>query len=268
MIHNARVTFSNKRIFGKFAGDNIVAVSEGVKRNLINYFGIEQRKIRVIYNGIAIEKPTEVRMRRIRTETKLCEKARVISVIGRIAEQKGHTYLIEALPDVIERFPTLKILIVGEEDFGEGGLKRKLQARAQSLKVRDKVEFLGHQEDIAAFIGISEFTVLPSLREGLPGAAIESLLLGKPVVATDVGGTSEIIANMINGILIEPRNPKMLADAICYMLSHRDEVKRMGERGKKLAEGKFTIPRMLREYSEYYLSLLCGDQLGCARIDR
>ncbi len=124
------------------------------------------------------------------------------------------------------------------------------------MGIGDNIEFLGYQEDIATFIGISKFTILPSLWEGLPSIIIESQLLGKPVIATNVGGTSEIITNTVNGILVKPKNPEMLANAIIYMLSNQDKVRRMGEMGKKMAKERFAVQRMLNEYSEYYLSLL------------
>lgn len=254
MVYNSHNVFYDKRIFHNFAGNNIIAVSESVKDNLVNYFGIDSNKIKVIYNGTDITPSTDNIKNEIKKELSINENDRIVSVIARFSKQKGHKYLIEALPLVIKKFPSLKVMFVGN-----GELRDSLKRQIENLCIENNIIFCGSRNDVAPFIEISEFTILPSLWEGLPGSIIESLSLGKPVVATTVGGTPEVIANKVNGILIEPKEVNSLSNAIIYMLSHPDETKEMGKRGKEIASHYFSLHQMLEKYKQYYIQLLNSD---------
>lgn len=254
-IHHAHSVFNNKVFFKRFMGENIIAVSEGVKRNLVETFQVTPEQIQVIHNGISIERADPGRLANLRARLGLSPEDRVLSVIARISRVKGHKSLIQALPKIREKFPAVKLLFVGAEDFREPGLKRDLQRQAAELKVQDLILFLGHQEDIAAFIGISEFVILPSLKEGFPIVALECQVMGKAVVASDVGGVSEVITPGLNGLIVEPGDVAGLAQAVTDILSHPERARQMGAAGKQVAK-KFSLERMLKEHSEYYQSLL------------
>ncbi|PQP33288.1 hypothetical protein C6A36_00050 [Desulfobacteraceae bacterium SEEP-SAG10] len=256
MIHNARLTFDDKRYFGKFSGNNIIAVSSGVKRNLIKKFNIESDRITVIYNGLSIEMPSKEEICKYKKLLNIKNDEIVISVIGRLSKQKGHKYLIRALPKIINKSISLKIIFVGGEATYEYGIEKKLKMEAKRLQVNNMIIFMGHQDYVEPFIELSEFTVLPSLREGLPGAAIESLLMEKPVVATRIGGTTEVIENEVNGLLVEPKNSEALADSILYMIENKKLAKKMGEKGRKIAEEKFSVQKMFENYRKYYSTIL------------
>lgn len=109
-------------------------------------------------------------------------------------------------------------------------------------------------------IEITEFTVLPSLWEGFSVAIVESLLLGKPVIASNVGGTPEIIEGNLNGLLVEAKDVGGLANAIIYMLSHPGEARKMGEKGREIVARKFSLEEMLNQYRQYYIHLLGADE--------
>jgi glycosyltransferase involved in cell wall biosynthesis len=255
-VHTEHNTFSDRRVFGKFCGKHVIAVSKAVKRNLIERFGVEAERITVIYNGAQVEMPTNDECRALRQEMKLRGDERVVSVIGRISHQKGHICLIEALPRIALEYPKLVVLCVGGASQAESGLSEKLIATAATLGVGAHIRFVGHRERVTPFINLSEFTVLPSLFEGLPTASIESLLLGRAVVATDVGGTSEVVQHGLNGLLVRAKDRLGLAAAIKQMLDAPDETRKMGERGRLFAEKAFSMENMYTMYRRYYKRVL------------
>lgn len=250
-IYTAHNVFHDRRIFRRFTGEHIIAVSNGVRDNLISYFNTDSDRIKVIHNGTDISKSSAGEKKRVKEDLCLKQDDRIIAVIGRLSEQKGHKYLIKALPVVIKKFPNIKVLFVGD-----GELRNGLQNQVVRMNIKGNVLFCGSRNNVASFIEISEFTVLPSLWEGFSVAIIESLLLGKPVIASNVGGTPEIIENNLNGLLVETKDVGGLANAIIYMLSHPGEVKKMGEKGREKAVKKFSLKRMLEEYKKYYIHLL------------
>jgi glycosyltransferase involved in cell wall biosynthesis len=251
MVYTAHNVFNNKKITRFSFGKNIIAVSEGVKKNLLEYFKIDPAKITVIYNGTSIKKPSVDTNLRILKEFDFQENDRIISFIGRLSEQKGVFYLLEALREVIIQFPYVKLLIIGE-----GELREDLKTTMLSFGLQSNVLFCGNRKDVAGLIEISEFMISPSLWEGLGISTIESITLGKPVIASSVGGLPEVITDGINGRLVPPKDSKALATAICSFLRDPVMVKRMGEEAQKIAKEKFSSKKVNEEYSNYFKSKL------------
>jgi glycosyltransferase involved in cell wall biosynthesis len=145
----------------------------------------------------------------------------------------------------------LKLLLVGD-----GILREQLHSTVRSLGLQDTVIFCGNQENVAAFIDLSEFTVLASLAEGLPLTIIESLVLGKAVVATRVGGVPEVVNDGESGLLVPARNVPALSSALMYMLGNPEKATAMGRRGQEEAIKRFRRETMFQQYSAYYERLL------------
>jgi glycosyltransferase involved in cell wall biosynthesis len=250
MIYTARAIFIDKKNTKWLFGNNIIAVSNAVKSNLMDYFGISSDKIKVIYNGSDLRHASKSEINNVLEKYMLNKENRIISAIGRLSEIKGYSFLIQALLAVKNDYPSIKLLIVGD-----GELKSELKELVAKSKLNDNVIFCGNQKNVQVFYDISEFTVMSSLWEGMPGAAIESIMLEKPVIATKVGGLPEIIENNMNGLLVPPKDSNALAEAIKYLLSNPQLVKEMGIIGKKIVQEKFTLEKMLQDYLDYYTSV-------------
>jgi len=247
MVYSARSIFRDKKVTRLFFGKNVVAVSNAVRENLESFLGINRNNIAVIYNGTDISPSSRSARDAVRLRFQIQETDRVVSVIGTLTKAKGHRYLIKAIPAVVNVFPNLKVLFVGD-----GELSDTLKAETRDSGMEATIRFCGSQEDVASFIDISDFTIMPSLWEGLPGGAIESINLGKPVVATAVGGLPEVIEDGVNGLLVPPGNPEALVKAIIQMLSSPDKVQEMGRNGRDICGQKFTLSSMLCQYEKYY----------------
>lgn len=250
MIYTARAIFIDKKNTKWLFGNNIIAVSNAVKSNLMDFFGIPSEHIRVIYNGTDLCHASKCEINNVLEKYMLNKENRIISAIGRLSEVKGYSFLIQALLAVKNDYPSIKLLIVGD-----GELKSELKELVFKLKLDDYVIFCGNQKNVQVFYDISEFTVMSSLWEGMPGAAIESIMLGTPVIGTNVGGIPEIIENNINGLVVPPKDSIALAKAIIYLLSNPQLVKEMGIAGKNIANEKFTLEKMMQNYSNYYVNL-------------
>jgi len=127
---------------------------------------------------------------------------RLFVTVGRLATQKGHSYLLEAIARVVNEFPNAKFLFAGD-----GPLRAELETRVDALNIRNYVWFLGIRNDIPLLLSMCDGFILPSLWEGLPIALLEAMYAGLPVIATDVEGVDEIIKDGENGLLVPPADP-------------------------------------------------------------
>src|SRR5439155_25364129 len=133
----------------------------------------------------------------------------------RLADQKGIPYLLEAMAALSDRFPQLTLLLAGD-----GPSKESLARRAAELGIEERVRFLGVRLDMPQLFQVFDLMVLPSVWDGLPMVLLEAMAAGCPIVATAVGGVPMAIRHEVSGLLVEPRNPKQLADAIATLLSN------------------------------------------------
>lgn len=175
--------------------------------------------------------------------------APLLGVVARLEPEKGHRYLIEAMPAILRGAPETWLVIVGE-----GSLDGELRAQAAALPAPagDRVVFTGRREDVAAITGDVDIAVLPSLREAQGISILEAMARRKPVVASGVGGIPEVLTNGLDGLLVPPADPAALADA-CIRLACSPELRaRMGEAGRATVEARFSLDAMVRQIEEVY----------------
>jgi glycosyltransferase involved in cell wall biosynthesis len=168
-------------------------------------------------------------------------------VPARLEPQKGHAVLLKALPRVLQEFPQLKAIFVGD-----GNLRNDLEQQTLDLGLGSSVRFVGFQSRMADWYAIADLMVLPSFYEGLPLVAIESLAARCPVVATAVDGTPEVVVNGETGLTVPPGEPGPLAEAICSMFRNPQMRKSFGRRGRELVESEFDQARQIRETADLY----------------
>ena len=177
-----------------------------------------------------------------------------VAFVANLRRMKGHVDLIEALPEVLKACPNLKVLCAGRDD-SQGEIPRLARERGVDHALR----LLGFCSDTQALIRQCDFLILPSLWEGCPVSVMEALSLGRPVIATRVGGIPELLDSGQEGLLIEPRAPRELADAILKLATDPERRTQMGEAARARAERDFSVERMTRRIEETYLELL-GEQ--------
>ncbi|HEX2034499.1 MAG TPA: glycosyltransferase family 4 protein [Chloroflexota bacterium] len=174
----------------------------------------------------------------------------VLSTLARLAAQKGHRYLLQALVEIRHEFPDVLYLVVGDADAdwrGEGGIREELEELIRTLDLAPNVRFLGYRRDILTVLHATDILVSPSLREGMSVTLVEAMAAGVPIVATAVGGSPEAIVDGETGLLVPPADPRALATAVLTLL--RDPARRaaMGAAARRRAEARFDVGAAARQ---------------------
>ncbi len=177
-----------------------------------------------------------------------------IAGIGRLVHEKGFDLLLDAIPAILERFPTLIVQMIGD-----GNERIALEQRAINLGIKERVEFIGSipTEDIPTYINKATLVVIPSRWvEAFGIVAVEAALMARPVIATNTGGLAEIIIDGVTGFLVELENPQALADAIIKLLSQPEKAQQMGTAARLRAQQKFNLMNYVNAYDNLYQKLI------------
>ena len=238
----------DKLLLSKF--DKVVVVSDALKKDVLRS-GIFEEKVVVIDNGIDIDKFKVISDKlQVKKTLGIREEGYVVGTVGRLTEEKGHIYLIEAFRKVITKFSNAKLLIVGD-----GPLREDLELAVSSMKLKEKVVFAGMREDIPEMLNIMDMFVLPSLTEGMPMALLEAMASQTPIIATKVGAIPKIIDNGHSGLLIDPNDVIQLSRAIVNLLKSKEKAQSLSQNAYNLVKKRFSSERMAGEYAKVYESL-------------
>jgi len=251
-IISRRVDFPLKKNFfsrNKYTKnvDAIIAISEGVKDVLVKG-GISPAVIEVIPSGIDFSPFDEVKSKDfLRREFGFGPDDYLVGIVAALEDHKGHRYLIEAARILKQRTPAIKFVIVGK-----GSLDMELDRQAHDLNVDDLVFFLGFRDDVPRLLASLDLFVLSSHLEGLGSSIMDAMASRLPVVATQVGGIPEVVVNLETGLLVPPRSPEALAEAIFRLYKDKGLARQMGDRGYEIVHEKFSAEAMARRIIEVY----------------
>jgi glycosyltransferase involved in cell wall biosynthesis len=235
-------------------GDKVIAISEAVKSHLVNDFGVDDDKVRLIYNGIDLSKFSDNFSEMEKKEYKKrlgLNGSRVVGIISRLSDVKGHKYLFEAAAKLSKKYDDVKILVVGD-----GPMKGELINQVNKLGIEDKVVFRNSTPQVARHLAIMDIFVMPTLQEGLGLSIIEAMAMSRPVIAFDVAGVKTLIKDNLTGLLVPLRDTTALKDAIERLFKDRELARRLAENGKKLILENFTVESMVKDVEELYKELL------------
>ena len=231
--------------------DYAVAVSPSL------YFSLEKqnsnkRKLRLLLNAVdEKEIPFATPRDDVRKRYRLSQNDFVIGVFGRFSPEKGHEYILYALTKIINQFPRIRLLLIGE-----GQEREKLHDIVRKNGLEQNVIFCGYQRYIGDYYAAVDLVVLPSLSEGLPNVVLEAMVLGKPVLATKVGGVPEIIQHDMNGWLVTPGSVTELEQALRRLLDDRQAYDRIQKNTKSSLMPKFCPDARARSILAMYHDML------------
>jgi len=249
------------RLIGRFV-DRYIAVSEANARYLTEEKGFPARKIVVVHNGCDLTRfqPGHRPPAGLKRNLGFADHDPVLVAVGRLEPQKGHCVLLHALTAVRAEFPAVRLVCVGD-----GDLKAELEQQAHALGLDDAVRFVGYKSNVPDWLALADVAVLSSFYEGLPLAAVEALGAGKPMVATAVDGTPEIVLDGKTGLTVSAGDPAGLAEAIRRLLRDAGLRARLGCIGREWVLECFTQECQVRRTQEFYLA--CWEQaLEKARV--
>ena len=215
-----------------------VALSPEVRRTIVSFYGLEETKVPMIYNGVNLAQC------HIKEDYSLSEPA-VLLHIGRFNEQKNHAGLLDAFSMIVKIHPDCILKLIGD-----GDLQKKMEAYAEELGIREKVSFLGSQTDVYPFLKAADVFLLPSKFEGMPMTIIEAMGTGLPVVASAVGGVPDMLEDRISGMLV-PCEPAAVAEVVCRLLDSETLRKTLGSNAL-VSSKQFGADHMAQCYCDVY----------------
>ena len=227
---------------------HVACVAKQLEDMVCSDFHVPGRKVTTIINGVDCHRfacPPAARDR-LRVELGVRDSDLVIGSVGRLSYEKNYGLLLDAAAGVLTRFP-IRVLLVGD-----GPETDSLRSQAASLGLEDRVIMPGERRDVPELMSAMDVFVLPSLIEGLPNTVLEAMCAGLPVVATSVGGTPDVVAHGVSGFLVPSNNAAALGEALESLLGDGDLRREMGLSGRRLAQTKFSMERMVREYEALY----------------
>ena len=246
-LKNSRFGEIKKWLIKKFypSAERIIAVSIGVKDDLVKNFNIKGKLIDVIYNSVDLEKMKKLSAEPVHNN-RFSSRLPCIVAVGRLTKQKGFPILLQALSLVRKQLPCRLIIL------GEGEQRAFLEKMSQNLEIENDVAFLGFQNNPYKYLARSDIFVLSSLWEGFGIVIIEAMACGVPVISTRCPyGPEEIITDGLNGLLVPVGDAEAMAQAILRLLSHEPLRKQLAEKGRKRAKD-FKVEKMVSKYEKLF----------------
>ncbi|MGQ9540530.1 MAG: glycosyltransferase family 4 protein [Armatimonadota bacterium] len=235
-------------------GNPLIAVSEAVRRWLIER-GVSAGEIQTVHNAtdfISLNGSLRNSSLEVRKEFALPPSSNLIGVFAKVSPIKGQDLLIEGLPQVLDTHPNTYVLFVGSADTP---FAQRAKQRSRELKVGSHVLFTGMRTDVARLMQAVDIVALPSRSETFGMAILEAMALGKPVVATRVGGLPELVRDGETGLLVDSAATS-LAHALSQLLTSAELRNHLGKSASAFARQYYTPERMARDIEAVYLRAL------------
>jgi L-malate glycosyltransferase len=228
----------------------VIANAEAIKKQLINRDGLQPEKIWVIHNGLDLK--------RFDAPSGLCagvpvEHGKVtVAVVANLRPEKGHLVFLKAVQRLMKSKPDSQFLIVGD-----GPMREAIETTVKELGLTGSVQLTGGVTNVPSLLRSVDIVVLASLKnEGLPNAVMEAMAAGKPVIATDTGGTAELVVDGLTGYVVLPGNSDMLAERMDNLCQDAEARRNMGEAARRRIVEQFTVDHMARRFEDLYRELV------------
>lgn len=232
--------------------DKIICVSAVLRRNLMRTYRISRQKIDCIPNGLDFDQWASM------TDKKQAKEAlnfdpelKLIGIIGRLVNFKGHKYAIEALPGIIELDPSIRLLIVGD-----GPNREQLEVQARELGIESHVVFLGQVEDVKIVYSALDYFLFPSTNEPFGIAILEAMAAEVPIIASDAGAIGEILEHNETGLLVRPMDSQDISRTVKELIIDSSLAETLTRNAKNKVIENYSICNMVNKTMGVYSSLL------------
>lgn len=232
--------------------DRYVTVSHAIKDVLIKD-GVPGERITTVHSGIDLARIDDAPDRRaeLRKEFEVADDETLLANVAHFADHKGQIYLIEAMPEILKRFPKTRCAIVGH-----GELREELMAKCEELGIMKAMIFPGFRTDVPSILKAIDIFVMPSHKEGLGTSVLDAMAAHLPVVGTEAGGMPEMFVGEENGLVCPIRDSKAIAEAVCRFLEKPEWAKELGRAARLKVEREFSTDTMVEGNLAVYRDLL------------
>ena len=251
----SRIFLQMEKLLGKITHHQI-ALTPKEGNDYLSLRVTKPNNTTVIHSGVDVHRFMEGAKQRARKRKELGipPDSLVVGYAGWLIPIKGVTHLVNAMTEVVGKYPNSQLILVGKgDDTGEEEIKLKEQVERAGLE--DKIRFLGWRPDVDEIMGCFDIFVLPSLNEGMGRVLVEAMAAGLPIVASRVGGIPDLVKDGKNGLLVSPADATALAKAISALLEDKEKRKRMGEMGTKIGQ-QYSTEAMVEQIDDLYRDLL------------
>ncbi len=235
-------------------GERTIAISESVRKHLVEDFRLREERVTLVYNGIELAKHSsgaQAKDQDLMKSIGIKEGAMIIGTIGRLSPVKGYKFLVSAFKDVFLNKDECQLLFVGE-----GPDEKHLKQQVEDLGIGGKVLFTPGGEPLDKYLALMDIFVLPSVHEGLGLALMEAMASGRACIATSVGGLTELITHEKDGLLIPPKSPEALSRAILRLAEDSPLRERLAQAAREKAMKNFSIEKSVKKTIEVYKEVL------------
>jgi glycosyltransferase involved in cell wall biosynthesis len=227
-----------------------IAASTAIER-ILRADGIPASRIVTVHEGIDADRIAHIEPASVHEALWLPTQAPVVGNVAALVTHKGHRHLIDAAAILLRDVPDARVVILGD-----GELRATLEHQVKQLHLEKHVLLPGFREDVLALLKGFDIFVMSSETEGLGTSILDAMACGKPVVGTNTGGIPEVIEDGVTGLLVEPRHPEALAEAITILLRDDGLRTRMGAAGLARVREHFTVDRMIEATIAVYEQVL------------
>jgi len=234
--------------------DFVIANSHATCNYQRNINRVSPQKLKTVYCFTDLERFNTITTKSVRIATRESQKTSddfLVGLVGEVVARKGHLYLFRALKRLCDEIPNFRLILLGRFRRDEAYVK-KLRGILIKNGLYRRVKWCGLRSNIQDFMAAFEITVVPSVEEPLGLVALESLAAGTPVVAADTGGLPEIVHHRKSGLIVPPKNPDALADAIIELANDPARRKEMGQHGKQFVFQAFDPSRLTDQVENVY----------------
>lgn len=249
VMRTGRQQMAERWCYGLATG--VIANAEAIKDQLVSRAGLPPAKVWVVHNGLDLDR-FDHQGSLSREELANRNHRVTIAVVANLRPEKGHLIFLEAAHCLAKVYSQASFVIVGD-----GPMRKTIETRVRELGLTGRVKVPGAVNDIPSFLRSVDIAVLPALKnEGLPNAVMEAMAAGLPVVATDTGGTRELVVDGLTGYLVQPRDWAALADCLGRLCDDSETRRKMGEAGRLRIVERFSADRMANGFAELYSNLV------------
>ncbi|PIE35298.1 hypothetical protein CSA56_04780 [candidate division KSB3 bacterium] len=240
--------------------DLVLVNSKALRDDVLQREKIDPQKVRIIYNGVNIQKftpiPKDSESYALVSETKQKlgipnNDGIIVGMLATLFPYKGHRDFITAASIVHRTYPKIWFVCVG----ADRGIREELQQLGHHLGLSSHLIFPGEFQDAAEILPVFDIQVSASCEEGFSNAILEGMASGIPMITTDVGGTPEAVQHEVTGLLVPPKDPEKLALAMMSLIENPECASRLGMNGRKRVESRFSMEEMIHSLEHVYMEL-------------